>query len=172
MPEWFDLATAQKCERQHHAVPPESGFPGGDRGLFRQLWDYWLLKRGGRLAPSRADIDPADIVRLLPGILLIEVTDGPRFRHRLASTAVAAIHGQELTGLYVDELEPASFRELLDSDLRLMLKNRAPQFVSLRFVNRQGRSRSYDVLRLPLSDDGKTVTKILIFSDFGFRNRQ
>jgi hypothetical protein len=41
-----------------------------EAALVRQLHDYWQSKRGGRDVPDRSDIDPAEIIPLLPNILL------------------------------------------------------------------------------------------------------
>jgi len=58
----------------------------------RQMYDYWRGKRAARRMPSRRDIDPVDIPRLLPNILISEIVAGPagvRYRYRLAGTTVA-----------------------------------------------------------------------------------
>jgi hypothetical protein len=39
----------------------------------RVAYAYWEAKRDGRLMPSRSDIDPTDIPKLLPYVTLIEV---------------------------------------------------------------------------------------------------
>lgn len=53
----------------------------------RQLYDYWLARSESGLMPKRADINPADIPRLLPFISLIDVGDKlEQSRVRLAGT--------------------------------------------------------------------------------------
>ena len=37
------------------------------------LFHYWDGKRAGRTMPLRADLEPADIARHLPGIVLVDV---------------------------------------------------------------------------------------------------
>ena len=51
--------------------------------LLRQLFLYWDEKRGHRRAPSRDDIDPGEIVGVLPNVYLIDVEEEPcRYRVR------------------------------------------------------------------------------------------
>ena len=72
----------------------------------RQLHDYWLAKKGQRLAPARSDISPADMRKLLPHVFLLEVVGCPRrFKFRLAGTEVVERYGEELTGRFLDEID-------------------------------------------------------------------
>ena len=53
----------------------------------RQLFDYWVECCAGRAMPSRGDIAPAKIVKLLPGISLIDISEElGASRVRLAGT--------------------------------------------------------------------------------------
>jgi hypothetical protein len=50
----------------------------------RAMYDYWLAKRGGRAMPARADLEPVEIKKLLPMLVLVDVTaDARRFVYRL-----------------------------------------------------------------------------------------
>ena len=62
------------------------------------LYRYWEAKRGsGRKAPARRDLDPLEIVKLLPNVALVEPEqDG--YRWRLMGTAIASDFGRDLTG--------------------------------------------------------------------------
>ena len=73
----------------------------------RQLYDYWRTKCGKRALPSRADINPADFARLLPGVCLVERPEGGAFKIRLAGTRLREVYGREVTGEPVGSLEPA-----------------------------------------------------------------
>lgn len=48
-----------------------------------ELFDYWTQKRGGRAAPSRTDIEPADIRTLLPNVFICDLAADNQlnFRH-------------------------------------------------------------------------------------------
>ena len=84
--------------------------------LLQQLHAYWEGKRGARLAPVRDELDPAEIVRLLPHLFLIDAIGMPsRFRYRLIGTAVVELTGRDLTGHFVDEnLEKAKFAAVVE----------------------------------------------------------
>ena len=51
--------------------------------------DYWRLKSAGRSVPRRADIDPLDIPKLLPHLMLVEGSSVCRYRYRLIGTEAA-----------------------------------------------------------------------------------
>ena len=136
---------------------------------FQFVLDLWTRKRADRIAPARAEFDPAELKPVLPRVLLIEVLPGEPvdFRYRLAGTEAYDIHGLELTGRLVSELEPADFAERLRRDLLELVATREPQHVRIDFTNREGNTRSLAVLRLPLSGDGRDVDMILVIQDFG-----
>jgi hypothetical protein len=66
------------------------------------IYRYWDNKRRGRAMPQRADIDPTEIVRLLPYIFMVDVERDPlRFRYRLIGTAICEFLGRDFTGRMV-----------------------------------------------------------------------
>lgn len=140
---------------------------------FRTLLDLWQAKRGDRRAPARADFDPKELLDLLPHLLLIDVHhDPPDFRYRLAGTRTRDIHGVELTGRSVLDIVPGDQGRLVWNDLCEMLERWEPQHVRLRFVNSRGQVRAYQVLRLPLSQDGSRVDMVMVMQNFGEQAEQ
>ena len=138
-----------------------------DPELFGRARDWWDRIRGDRWAPSRHDINPAEIPSVLQHLLMVDVIrPGPRYRYRLAGTGSAAIHGFELTGHYIDELQPPEFAAQLQDQLNIVVETRKLQFVRWRFINREGYARDYRVLRLPVSNDGEQVDIIIMVADF------
>jgi len=72
----------------------------------RQLYDYWLSRSDGGSLPTRADINPAHIPRLLPFISLIDVEDTlHQSRVRLAGTRLRDVYDREITGLRIEDLD-------------------------------------------------------------------
>lgn len=131
-----------------------------DKAL-RDLYAYWESKRAGRFAPPRSAIDPADIRRLLPIVVLLDVVGSPpRFRVRLAGTAVVQGYGREITGQYVDELDFASFDDAVLADLAAVVQHGRPNVASREYTRQDGRHVRYELLMLPLSSDGLTVDKL------------
>ena len=50
----------------------------------RKLYEYWDNKRGERIMPARANIDPLDMTYIVGNVILVDVIAGetPRFRIR------------------------------------------------------------------------------------------
>ncbi len=62
----------------------------------RELFDYWNERRGDRLAPERADIEPGAIRHVLGDTFVIEVNGIDNHLFRLAGTRLCALFGREL----------------------------------------------------------------------------
>ena len=78
----------------------------------RQLYDYWLGCGSGQDMPSRADINPAQIPRLLTYLTLVDVhEDIGRSKVRLAGTRLRDVYDCEITGLCLDELDFGTQRD-------------------------------------------------------------
>jgi hypothetical protein len=134
----------------------------------RELFDYWLCAAGRRLMPARSDLDPLKIPRLLPDIGLIEVqgaVDEARFR--LAGTRLHHVYGQEITGKPAREVfagEQAAYWHRVHESL---VAKGAPLSGA---VKGPAKDREHIVLfwlRLPLSEDGARVDRILCYDVAG-----
>ncbi len=78
----------------------------------RQLYDYWLECTSGQDLPTRTDINPAQIPRLLPYITLVDLCDDiGNSKVRLAGTRLRDVYDREITGLSLDELDYGSKRD-------------------------------------------------------------
>jgi hypothetical protein len=129
----------------------------------RTLLDYWLSKRGNRRMPSRADIDPAELVGLLPNLMLVDVVEeGARFRFRLVGTRVARASGEDRTGRFLDEY--AFFRAYpsVTDQYRQAATEGEPLLATEIFFNRE-HGTAYDVERLllPLGHNGEKADMLL-----------
>jgi hypothetical protein len=134
----------------------------------RELFDYWLGSAGARPMPARSDLDPLKVPRLLPSIGLIDVRDGlDSACFRLAGTRLHDIYGQEITGKRAGEVfsgERADYwrrihARVLEQGLPLHGVVRGP-----------AKDRDHVVLfwlRLPLSEDGGRVDRILCYDVAG-----
>jgi hypothetical protein len=128
--------------------------------LMRML-AYWESKRKGRLAPRRADLDPAEIVEFLPRVMLADVRHDPLdFRYRLSGTGILDLHGMELTGRGPRDLMPVAFGELIYGHYCEAVRRREP-LLHLVVLDSQERSRSYARLIMPFSEDGSAVTMLM-----------
>jgi hypothetical protein len=128
--------------------------------------DYWFRKRAGRLAPTRADIDPIDIAPLLPRVMLVDVSTNPvDFRFRLAGTGLFKIHGAELTNKRALELEPPAYGALIHRHYCDALERRAPIAHRL-LIECQTRRSAYLRIILPLSEDGVVINRLLTVESY------
>jgi hypothetical protein len=104
----------------------------------RQFDAYWRRKKGSSIAPDRADIDPAEITRLLPYLLIVDIEHAPfRIRYRLCGTMIQR-HDEELTGKYLDELTntPAEAQEEITRFYRRVVDEVQPHFSVHTFPSR------------------------------------
>lgn len=129
-----------------------------------RVLEYWQEKRGARLMPSRADIDPGELKRYLPHITLVDVVDGGgSYVYRLVGTKEVELRGYDPTGKSVIEAYFASSAESALANYDAARITRAPHYVCdpYQVVDRY---IGEEDLFLPLSQDGETVNMILVFS--------
>lgn len=135
-----------------------------------EIFDYWREKCGERSMPSRADIDPIEFKYHLPGIMLVEVLNDPlRFIYRVVGTREVEARGMDPTGKEVGDAWFGSSLERVYENYRYVVENRSYLYDFERGLSDKGRLRECEVLFLPLSDDGETVDKILIYSHYDRR---
>jgi hypothetical protein len=130
----------------------------------RELFDYWLRAADGRRMPARSNLDPLKVPRLLPHMGLIDLRTGPaEAAFRLAGTRLHEIYGQEITGLRADDV----FSGDAAPYWRRVHDRVAERGVPLHGVVKGPASgRDHIVLfwlRLPLSEDGEQVDRILCY---------
>ncbi|TDQ84269.1 PAS domain-containing protein [Dongia mobilis] len=137
----------------------------------RRAYDYWNAKRGTRLMPSRADIDPSEIRDLLPGIILIDVAQDPlRLTYRLVGTDEVEARGYDPTGKDVREHVFAVTPEEGFRTYRTVVEMRRPIYDQEEVLAPNPRLSEVGSLAMPLSSDGETVNMLFAFVDYR-RNR-
>lgn len=62
----------------------------------RELFEYWNKRRGERLAPERAEIEPGAIRQVLGDTFVIATNGSDNHVFRLAGTRLCALFGREL----------------------------------------------------------------------------
>ncbi len=125
------------------------------------LFAYWDGVRGARLAPRRFEIEPSQIVAILPYTFILERIDSETFRYRLAGTALCEAFGQEyrdtnfLAGWAPDE---AGTIERL---LAVITQHGAVGILAIE-ASASGRPPvAFEVLILPLQHTHDTIDRIL-----------
>lgn len=131
----------------------------------RAVVAYWREKCGGRSMPSRAEIDPADLKPYLPCIMLVDVVrDARRFVYRLVGTHEVAGRGYDPTGRSVID---AFYAESLEAGLatyEYVVRERRPFCFRDPYLTEDNWREEEDTVYLPLSSDGETVDKVLVYS--------
>jgi hypothetical protein len=132
----------------------------------RRLLDYWLAKKGTRIAPARADIDPLDIPYALGDLLMLDVEHtggeaGPLFRYRLTGSRIVLLTGYDLIGTTTAAIPDPANRAYLEAVYRRVVAERAPILVE-HHRPIDGRPRAYALLVLPLANDGVTVDILMV----------
>jgi hypothetical protein len=131
----------------------------------RELLAYWELKRAGRIAPRRADIDPMDLSSHLPNLFMLDVLDGGvDFRYRMIGKTLIDVAGFDSTGMLLSEIYTArpDVHDKLAERFMLVVTTRRPVFTRGRIYWMP--ERSYERFAggsVPLSDDGFNVNIIL-----------
>lgn len=138
--------------------------------LLAELYAYWTAKRGARFAPARTEVDPVEIPRLLPHLMLIDVVDrGARFRYRLAGTVIESRFGCSMVGRYVDELMRGRYNGYIHGLYCELLTTRRALYSESAY-GPDGNSPLYTRrLMLPLSSDGQTIDMVLAGQIFSYR---
>jgi hypothetical protein len=139
----------------------------------RAVHAYWTAKRGRRRMPRRADIDPLEIRRYLPLVMLVDVTDDERrYVYRLVGTGEVAERGNDPTGKSLGEAFFGGSREEAFASYDYVVRNRAPFCYRDPYPAPDGRIETDDIIYLPLSDDGERVNMVLVFTHcYHFRRR-
>jgi|SRR5579864_1410049 len=146
-----------------------------DDPLQRQMYDYWQRKRVGRRMPRRRDIDPVDIPRLLPNILISEVVPSSgraRYRYRLAGTAIVRAFGRDPTGHFADDLTNGAYRDFIMGLHRTVSEERRALFCESRYLAQREYHMVAKRLLLPVSEDDDRVNQIISLLVFRFGSKQ
>lgn len=136
-----------------------------------ELLAYWCSKRGTRLMPSRRDIDPIEIPKLLPFISLTDIVPGApieqRYRVRLFGTKLVDLYERDWTGRTYFEATNRETAQRIVQSIEFVVNHRHPWFVSGRLGSASKREgEPYEAMYLPLSRDQENVDMLLGFVAF------
>jgi hypothetical protein len=143
-----------------HRIPQDRS---GWHPMVRCFHDYWLSVAPPDRLPGRQHIAPEDLIPMLPRLWLLDVYRSPlRFRYRLVGTAVVKSVRRELTGKWLDEVQPESVSNpTLRDRYRFVVETGHPTW--RRGPTRWARDpvhRTVENCFVPLAADGVTVDKI------------
>jgi hypothetical protein len=134
----------------------------------RQLYDYWMKAASGRRMPTRADINPCAIPRILPGLSLIDVSsDIDHCRVRLAGTKLREIYDREITGQLIVDMDWGDKRDYWIASYRRAIESALPTQGVLKGPRNHKEHLVQYWLKLPLADaTGSHVAMLLCYDSF------
>jgi hypothetical protein len=138
-----------------HALPIERLMPA-----HRVLLAYWQERCGQIGAPQRCDIDPADLVHILPHVMLWEAESDGGYRCRRAGTEIDAAMGGCLKGAQLADLPCTLIDEALH-EFDAVHDGRMASFAE-RTMGWRGRPHVfYRHLLLPVANEAGTVHQLI-----------
>ena len=134
----------------------------------QRMYRYWQERCRGRPFPARCDIDPLDFKYVLGNVMLLEVQYDPvRFFVRVHGSHMVERARYDMTGKTIDQLPSSQYRDYVrDRCQRLLVERKPAALLNERILDE--RMWRYEVLWLPLSDDGDRIDRlmaVLIYED-------
>lgn len=127
-------------------------------GPFRDFYAYWLDLKANTQVPENEAFDILELPHLVQDISLVERC-GDRLLIRYSGANFTDETGQDLTGLYMDELP--NFASMLER-ARLCLKTREPYVVMDHPVTWTSRDyKKYSTLVVPLTNAERKVVRLV-----------
>lgn len=126
----------------------------------RQLYEWWLERRGARTMPARADFDPCDMRGMLGFFSFLEVLPDGRFRFRIDGTEVVAATGVDMTGRMADLYPHSERRDAILASYRRIVAERQALRIYMD-VELDRRWFNLEIVLLPLGDDANGVTHLI-----------
>lgn len=131
----------------------------------QQLLDYFKAKTGGKRPPRRSDLNPTELVKLLPRLCILEplLADDGQLRDvimRLQGTAIASAFG-EITGQSIGRLPDPEARARALAVTKMVLQERAPVGAFAEQLSSEKQYLQVEVLAIPLFAEDGEIHQIL-----------
>ena len=128
---------------------------------------YWKDLGGERMACSWAGFDMTGLPsKLLPTTLVVDIhPDSADNRYRYWGSQMTSIHGRDMTGESPYDIDPEPMREILRRQHVQTAADKVASASRYAFFKSNGVEHFHYSLRLPLSDDGETVSQIVVVVD-------
>jgi len=127
----------------------------------RELFGYWVARRGTRVAPERGEIEPSAIRKALGDVFILEFDRVAGHPFRLGGTRVCALFGRELKNERFIDLWEAGSRAAL-ADLVDGIADEATGVVaSASGRTAEGWTQDLELVLLPLAQRGDTHQRMI-----------
>lgn len=141
---------------------PISSLPTQDPEL-NQVYEYWQSCRKEGLLPCRKDIDVLQLKPVLGHTHLVDVSaqDPQEYRFRLYGSKVRLDRFRNYTNARVGDLPWEAYRNSVIEDYSSVVWTGTPLYQNV-VARAQSIRYSYSRLLLPLAEDGRKVTMLII----------
>lgn len=147
------MFTLRKAERIDAADIPNP--------ILRHLHAYWTAQRRDRAMPGRRDLDLLEVRDNIGRMHVLDVEGPGQFRYRLYGGRVTNPDRAEMTGRTTMDYEDKGFARMVTDHLQECVDAKAPLCYRIDGTV-DGHPYRYIRLVLPLSDDGATVSNLLV----------
>ncbi len=130
---------------------------------FKDIYEYWKTQKNSGFAPKWANFHLDKLpFSLLPWVVVVDVeTDPPDYLYRYWGTSRANLIGRDMTGFRASEIANAFIRSCNIQEYETVCQEKAALLCVTPTVKESGLQATFQSIRLPLSDDGTHVTKII-----------
>jgi len=127
----------------------------------RELFSYWVARRGTRSAPERGEIEPSAIRRALGDVFILEFDRAGGHPFRLAGTRVCALFGRELKNARFLDLFDSESRAAIGDLLDAIADDAAGAVASAKGHTPEGWAQDVELTLLPLAHRGDTHARMI-----------
>ena len=125
------------------------------------LIKYWHSIRGADAVPSRSDVRPGDLRKLLPSIMMLEYKPTGELIFRLVGSAIVDKLGTDFTGMNQFDLFPKGHRKPARERYLNVLNQPCGVHVHREMRSRYGAGFTADIVYLPLRDRSDAVSQLI-----------
>ncbi len=131
--------------------------------VINQAMAYWERIRAAHPMPRRGDLDPVDIPKLLPFVMLVDVFAQPLdFEFRLIGTEIDAIVADKYLGRRFSAIRHMTIGNKIWADYETVVHTRRPLTAAVNYVGADRYVRGIRHGLMPLSEDRNTVTMVFV----------
>jgi len=135
--------------------------------LIAAAYEAWHSWGSGDVLPSWNDAEMMDLpLSLIPYTVVVDVKLEPLdFVYRFWGTGMASHHDQELTGKSVADVRPIELSRVVRTSYEEVVGRAKPIVTIHRYVQDNGSLMDDYIIRLPISDNGRGVSKVMSVVD-------
>lgn len=135
--------------------------------IVRALVDYWQDKHQDGKLPNRDDLDPVEIPRLLPHVMLKEVRRDPwDFRYRVVGTVVREHSRSDWTGKWMSEIDGQGEGSKVFSVVKWVSEESKAAIFRPPYVGPHKEFKYCEAAVLPWTNSTGVIDRIMVGVDF------